>query len=217
MNRPNAYVAALRNEYIAEPLNKEEVSPDPIEQFKRWFEESLEAKVTEPTAMNLSTCTKDGRPSGRIVLLKGFDEKGFVFYTNYDSRKGKDLKDNPFGALTIFWPELHRQVRIEGPVKKIKGKESETYFESRPRESQIGALASAQSDVITDRQVLENNFEKYTRKYQDRSVPRPKNWGGYVLQPVEIEFWQGRPNRLHDRILYEAGENGDWSLCRLAP
>jgi pyridoxamine 5'-phosphate oxidase len=215
-------LAELRREYAREVLNRDHVADDPIEQFQDWFDEALNAEVEEPNAMTLSTAAPDGTPSARIVLLKGVDERGFRFYTNYDSRKGTELDQNPHAALVFWWAPLERQVRIEGSVERLPDDESTEYFRSRPRGSQLGAWASPQSRVVESREELEDNLQSVTDEYEDEPVPRPPNWGGYVVRPTQIEFWQGRPNRLHDRLRYrrpDTDSNGSaaWTLERLAP
>ena len=208
---------AMRRSYGDTPLSPENVIENPIEQFQFWFKNAVESEIYEPNAMMLSTATLEGKPSARIVLLKGIDEKGFRFFTNYDSSKGKEMADNPLVALTFFWDKIHRQIRIEGTVKKISAKASTEYFQSRPKGSQIGAWASPQSQTISGRDVLEKNKKGLVEQYTDAEVlPRPKHWGGYVVIPNRIEFWQGRDNRLHDRIVYEK-KRGGWKIFRLAP
>jgi len=211
------YTASLRREYLAQPLRKSDVTSNPFKQFERWFEEAINAQVLDPNAMTLATATKDGKPSCRIVLLKGFDKNGFIFYTNYKSRKAKELSENPYAALSFYWSEINRQVRIRGKVSKVSAKESEKYFHSRPKDSQIGALASPQSDIIKNRNMLEQEFAKLAKKYEKAKAPRSKHWGGYILKPLEFEFWQGRPSRLHDRVLYTRKKNKRWEIERLAP
>lgn len=198
-------------------LTEENVSPDPFLQFERWFDAALQAGLPEPEAMTLATATQDGAPSARMVLLKGFDQRGFVFYTNYESRKGVELADNPRAALVFFWVELHRQIRIEGRVSRVSDQESDAYFQSRPRGSQIAAVASAQSRVLSSREELDRAVEELTLRYEGSAVPRPPRWGGFRLRPSRFEFWQGRPNRLHDRLRYLPSADGDWRLERLAP
>ena len=207
----------LREEYRRASLNISEVASHPNVQFRKWFEEAQKSQIIEPNAMILSTSTRDGKPSARTVLLKGFDEKGFVFYTNYNSRKGKELATNPWGSLLFLWMPLQRQIRIEGKVVKLDPEISTKYFQSRPKGSQIGAYASPQSEVIADRFVLEEEEKRLEEKYRDQDqLPRPDYWGGYVVQADLFEFWQGRPNRLHDRIQYT--RNGEkWIIERLAP
>ena len=212
-------LADLRREYTRAELSRDHVADGPIEQFRDWFDEVQDAEVEEPNAMTLATAAADGTPSARIVLLKGLDERGFHFYTNYESRKGTDLSQNPRAALTFLWKPLERQVRIEGRVDRMPEAESTEYFHSRPRGAQLGAWASPQSYVIESRKALEQNLEDVTAEYEDRNeIPRPAHWGGYVVRPTEIEFWQGRPNRLHDRLRYRrASAENDWTLERLAP
>ncbi len=210
-------LASIRKEYSKAALEAKSVAKEPISQFTNWFEEAIAAKVPEPNAMNLATVNENGRPASRIVLLKGVENKMFVFYTNYQSRKGKELDENPACSLTFFWPELERQVRIEGVASRIDEKRSEHYFQSRPRGSQVGAWASPQSSMISDRSLLEERVKQIEAKYKgEEFLPKPNQWGGYEVDPIMIEFWQGRPSRLHDRILYTKDENG-WKINRLAP
>jgi pyridoxamine 5'-phosphate oxidase len=209
-------ISDLRIEYTLKSLDEKEVNPSPINQFKIWFDEALNAKVMEANAMTLSTVRKDGFPNSRIVLLKGVDE-GFVFFTNYNSAKGNELNEHPYAALTFFWPELERQVRLIGKVTKISAEESDEYFLSRPFSSQIGAWASPQSQTIPNRLFLEDNENRLREELDQNSMKRPENWGGYRLMALEVEFWQGRPSRLHDRILYTQEEAGIWKIQRLAP
>jgi len=206
-----------REDYHAASLSEATTKADPIKQFDIWFTEAQEAKVPEQNAMTLSTATHDGRPSARIVLLKGFNEKGFVFFTNYLSRKGKEITKNPVAALTFFWPALERQVNIEGTLEKVSKEESEKYFHSRPKNSQIGALVSPQSQEIESRDILEKKWNELAAEYADKDVPKPAFWGGFILKPNRIEFWQGRPSRLHDRIVYKRIDNKSWKKVRLAP
>lgn len=206
----------LRQDYRAAELSEADIDKNPIAQFAKWFKDALDAKLYEPNVMTLATADLSGKPSSRILLLKGFDEDGFVFFTNYNSKKGKDLQENPQAAMQFFWPELERQVRIEGIVAKATAEASTAYFHSRPKGSQIGASASPQSTVIPDREILEERVKELTATYQETEVPRPEHWGGYVLKPAHIEFWQGRPSRLHDRITYTS-VNGVWTINRLAP
>jgi pyridoxamine 5'-phosphate oxidase len=207
----------LRQDYSAASLNEKETSSNPIKQFEKWFNEALQGKVLEPNAMTLATATPDGRPSARIVLLKGFDVNGFAFYTNYLSRKGKELTKNPNAAIVFFWGELERQVRIEGTIEKLGKEQSEKYFHSRPALSQIGALASPQSQEIDSREMLETKMSQLQTEYTDKEIPKPSYWGGYILKPRVIEFWQGRRSRLHDRIVYKKIDNKTWKKVRLAP
>lgn len=189
---------------------------DPIEQFRRWFDEALNANLHEPNAMTLATASNDGKPSARIVLLKGCDERGFAFYTNYEGRKANDLDENPRAALVFYWGELERQVRIEGTVSRISDQESDEYFASRPRGSQLGAWASEQSQPAERRGSLEEKLRSLEAEYADREVPRPPFWGGYRVEPEAVEFWQGRENRLHDRLVYRRTDGG-WRIERLQP
>ncbi|WP_435354647.1 pyridoxamine 5'-phosphate oxidase [Emticicia sp. SJ17W-69] len=209
-------LASLRLSYSQNELLEKNVLSNPFKQFALWFEEALDAQVLEPNAMHVSTIS-DGKPHGRIVLLKGFDENGFVFFTNYESNKGKEIEKNIFASLTFFWGDLERQVRIEGKIDKVSVQESDEYFHSRPRGSQIGAWVSNQSKVIENRQVLEERLLNLEKEFEQTEViPRPAHWGGYRVIPDKIEFWQGRPNRLHDRILYTKNVN-DWKIERLSP
>jgi pyridoxamine 5'-phosphate oxidase len=213
-----AELSRLRKEYSLHELTEAHTAPDPFGQFRQWLEEALRSGLPEPTAVHLCTVSADGRPSGRIVLLKGFSGAGFTFFTNYESRKGQELAGNPQVCLTFFWPEIERQVRIEGTAAKVAPQVSKEYFESRPRGSQIGAIASPQSRVILDRQVLEEKVEQLSEHYRgDKAIARPAHWGGYCVVPSAIEFWQGRPSRLHDRILYTPDPKGGWLKQRLAP
>lgn len=209
-------IADIRREYSLHSLNENDVASSPIEQFTKWWNDAMESQVTEVNAMTLATCDKDGKPSARIVLLKGFDERGFIFFTNYESRKAKNLAENPKAALIFFWKEIERQIRIEGTVEKAAAQESDAYFFSRPEGSRIGAWASPQSKIITGRNVLEENVQKYKEEFKN-SIPRPPHWGGYRVMPELIEFWQGRSNRLHDRIQYTKTAGGSWKVDRLAP
>jgi pyridoxamine 5'-phosphate oxidase len=210
-------ISALRRNYAMESLSESDVQPDPIAQFNKWFQEALDSSLPEPNAMTLATADKLGRPSARTVLLKSYDHAGFVFYTNYESKKGAELAENPYAALLFTWLELERQIRIEGTVTRVTEAESTAYFQSRPKGSQIGAWASPQSRVIPGRAVLEQNVAALLAQYADAEVlPKPAHWGGYLVQPELIEFWQGRESRLHDRIQYRL-ENGAWTIERLAP
>ena len=202
----------LREQYAKSSLLKNNVSSDPVKQFSKWFNEALKAGIPEPNAMSLATASEDGRPSVRIVLLKGFDERGFVFFTNYKSRKGKELNENPNACLVFFWKELERQIKLEGKIEKISSEESDAYFLSRPPGSQVGAWASPQSTVITGREVLDANVLKYTRQFEQNPLQRPQHWGGYRLKPQLVEFWQGRQSRLHDRLQYTIQENNTWKI-----
>lgn len=206
----------LRQDYRAAALAEGDVDKSPIVQFGKWFKDALDAQLYEPNVMTLATADLSGKPSARILLLKGFDENGFVFFTNYASKKGQQLAENPQASMVFFWPELERQVRIDGTIVKVSAEESTAYFHSRPKGSQIGATASPQSSVIADRDSLEERVKEVTATYTDQEVPRPEHWGGYLLEPDLIEFWQGRPSRLHDRINYQLVE-GVWTINRLAP
>ncbi len=212
-----ASLEALRKDYSKARLDTQTVAKEPIAQFEQWFGEAMEAQLPEPNAMNLATITKIGRPASRIVLLKGIESGCFVFYSNYQSQKGKDLDENPSCALNFFWPELERQVRIEGIAARVSEEKSTAYFQSRPRSSQIGAWASPQSVVISDRSILEERVKQIEKKYEGQTtLPKPKQWGGFQVEPHLIEFWQGRPSRLHDRIVYTR-QDKDWKISRLAP
>ncbi len=207
----------IRSEYRLNELHEEQVLNDPIKQFQKWFEEALHSKVTEPNAMTLATVDPKGQPDARIVLLKQVNEKGFSFFTNYRSRKGQQLAHTDQVALVFFWPELERQVRIKGKVEKLSFEESDAYFRKRPKGSQIGALASPQSETIADRRVLQSAFDDLAMEYAEAEVPTPAHWGGYLVRPHQVEFWQGRPSRLHDRLLFKSEAGSKWTIERLAP
>lgn len=207
----------VRVEYGRGKLEEREVAPDAIEQFHKWFAEATTAGVAEPNAMTLATADRSGVPSARVVLLKSFDARGFSFYTNFDSRKGRELKSNPRAALCFFWQPLERQVRIEGIVEKVDRAESERYFATRPRQAQIGAWVSQQSQPITSRAELERLEAELQKRFANAPVPLPDYWGGYRVVPHAIEFWQGRPSRLHDRLLYTRSDHGGWAIRRLSP
>jgi pyridoxamine 5'-phosphate oxidase len=210
-------LADLRKEYSRASLDLSSVQGDPVTQFEKWFDEAMQSGVAEPNAMTLSTVNEQGKPSARIVLLKGIEKNTFQFFTNYQSKKGKELEINPACALTFFWPELERQIRIEGVCERVEAGVSDTYFQSRPRGSQIGAWSSPQSTLIKDRKILEERVEAMEKKFEGNKVlPRPNQWGGYQVAPLLIEFWQGRPNRLHDRIQFTRDEKR-WLVHRLAP
>ena len=207
-----------RKEYEQATLDETTVAPDPIRQFSAWYDEAVAAGVPEPEAMTLATATPAGRPSARVVLLRGFDTQGFCFYTNYGSHKGRELTANPHAALTFHWPDLERQIRIEGCVERTTAAESDEYFRTRPSTSRIGAWSSPQSEVISDRGSLEALFARFRADHPDDSaIPRPPNWGGFRVVPERIEFWQGRPSRLHDRLRFRRDADGAWTLERLAP
>ena len=207
----------IRKEYKLKTLNEKHVETSAIQQFDKWWLEAINSSIDEVNAMTLATATPDGKPSARIVLLKGYDVKGFVFFTNYESHKGKELEINPQAAIVFFWKELERQIRLEGIIEKVSEEESNTYFFSRPKGSQIGAWASPQSQVIESRQIIENNAANYTQKFEKESMQRPEYWGGYRLKPQLFEFWQGRESRLHDRLQYTLNKEGNWKIERLAP
>lgn len=198
-------------------LDEREVDPNPINQFRRWFEDAKATGLPLPEAMTLATSSSGSIPSARLVLLKQVDEDGFVFYTNYQSRKARDLDANPFASLVFYWPQLDYQVRIEGTVTRTSEAESDEYFQTRPRESQLGAIASPQSEVIAGRNVLEKRFAELEQSYAGKAIPRPEHWGGYRVKPERIEFWKSRPGRLHDRLRYERQSDGSWRCVRLAP
>jgi len=209
--------SASHYEHAAKGLRRSDLDPDPIKQFANWFTAAIEAGIHDVNAMSLATAGPDARPSVRIVLLKGFDQDGFVFFTNYESEKGKQLEANPYAALAFYWIELDRQIRISGKVKKTSRKESQTYFHSRPVGSQLSAWASRQSEVIDARRVLDARMAEMTERFAGKPVPLPPHWGGYRLTPDTMEFWQGRLNRLHDRFRYTREVSGDWLIERLAP
>ncbi|MEZ4988861.1 MAG: pyridoxamine 5'-phosphate oxidase [Saprospiraceae bacterium] len=208
----------LRENYDRGKLLESQAAADPFQQFTLWFREAEEAKIPEPNAMILATSTGDGRPSARVVLLKGVEEHGFVFYTNYASRKGQEIAENPHVALVFNWLELHRQIRIEGLIEKVDADTSTAYFQSRPKGSQIGAWASPQSRPISSRELLKEKVQELEKQYHEADhLPRPAHWGGYRVMPYTLEFWQGRTSRLHDRLLYSLEDGGKWKVERLAP
>jgi pyridoxamine 5'-phosphate oxidase len=213
----NISIADLRQNYSLGGLHEDEADANPFRQFQVWFQQALEAGIIEPNAMTLATVNREGKPSARMVLMKDFDERGFVFFTNYESAKGRQLDENPWAALVFWWAELERQVRIEGAVEKVSPEESDKYFPLRPLNSQLGAWASQQSEVIPNREILEQRLAEFQKKYANQPIPRPPHWGGFRVIPVAIEFWQGRPSRLHDRLLYLLNEEGNWIRKRLSP
>ncbi|MFK7905193.1 MAG: pyridoxamine 5'-phosphate oxidase [Chitinophagales bacterium] len=218
MDEKQILVSKLRQNYRFNTLSEKEAKTNPFEQFNTWFEEALDSEIREPNAMTIATVSSDGHPSARIVLLKGYSEEGFIFYTNYESRKGKELAKNPYIAILFFWDILERQIRIEGKIERLSTEVSDNYFNKRPKSSRIGALASPQSQVIADRNIIEENMQELSKKYEDTEfIPRPGHWGGYIVVPSMIEFWQGRQSRLHDRLQYSLLEDGSWKMERLAP
>ncbi len=214
---PDNSISHLRKEYTIAGLTENELDSNPFKQFRKWLNQALEAGLPEPTAMTLATATKDGKPSARMVLLKHFDEEGFVFFTNYESRKGRELLRNPAAALVFYWVEFERQVRIIGTAKKVSREESEQYFRTRPIGSQLGAWASKQSEILQSRQEIEKRVLELEAQYTNKEIPVPPVWGGFRIKPTEIEFWQGRPNRLHDRLRYALARGGKWKMVRLSP
>ncbi|SMO43512.1 pyridoxamine 5'-phosphate oxidase [Solitalea koreensis] len=218
MNIEKTALENLRQEYSAQSLLETDINKNPFIQFDTWFNEALQSGIIEPNAMTISTSTVAGKPSARVVLLKGFDENGFTFFTNYQSRKGAEIEQNPNVCLSFFWIELQRQIIIEGTVQKVDKEESTRYFQSRPKGSQIGAWASAQSQAITNRSVLEQKWAELEKQYEHSDVlPKPDHWGGFLVNPNFFEFWQGRPSRLHDRLQYTKGTNNEWKIQRVAP
>ena len=209
--------AVWRYEHVGEGLRRSDLNPDPIKQFANWFTAAIEAGIRDVNAMSLATAARDGKPSVRIVLLKTFDQDGFVFFTNYESAKGKQLAANPHAGVGFYWIELDRQIRVNGKVEKTSREESLTYFHSRPVGSQLSAWASRQTEVIDGRRVLEARMAEMAERFGDKPIPLPPHWGGYRLRPERMEFWQGRPNRLHDRFHYRRQENGSWLIERLSP
>jgi len=209
-------IANLREEYTRGGLSEEDLTADPIILFRKWLEEAVESKAAEPNAMSLATISEDGTPNSRVVLLKEVGDRSIRFYTNYTSRKGKDLEINPFAAVSFWWPELERQVRMKGSIKKVSREESDEYFKSRPRESQLGAWASSQSSVVENREKLKEDYDNVSKQFKNTVIPTPEYWGGIDIYVNEIEFWQGRPSRLHDRILFTF-EQDEWKYKRLQP
>lgn len=210
-------IADIRRDYSCQALSEQNADTNPLKQFAKWWEEAVHSKIDEVNAMTLATASLDGLPSARIVLLKGFDENGFVFFTNYESYKGQQLAENPKACLVFFWKELERQVRITGLVKKVSEDESDEYFNSRPEGSRIGTWVSPQSRIVENRQAIDKKFIELSAKMEGTIIRRPPYWGGYIVQPVMIEFWQGRPSRLHDRLQYTLQDDGQWKIDRLAP
>lgn len=210
-------IASIRKEYAMQTLSEKDIEANPFLQFTKWWDEAIKSELEEINAMTLATASVNGIPSARIVLLKAATDEGFIFFTNYNSNKGLDLAQNPKACLVFFWSPLERQIRIEGMVEKISEAESDEYFHSRPVESRIGAWASPQSSVIAARETIEKNVAMYQQQFADGNIPRPPHWGGYIVKPVQVEFWQGRPGRLHDRIQYTLLEEGGWKTERLAP
>jgi len=210
-------LADMRKDYSLAGLLEKDLAKNPFRQFEQWFQEAEAAKIPEPNAMTLATCGRDGRPAARTVLLKGCDGRGFVFYSNYESRKGRELDANPRATLLFPWVAMERQITVEGPVGRVTREESEVYFHSRPRQSQLAAWASPQSIAVAGRAVIEESFRVIEKKYEGREVPLPPNWGGFRLAPETVEFWQGRRSRLHDRLRYRRETGGDWVVERLAP
>jgi pyridoxamine 5'-phosphate oxidase len=209
--------ADIRRDYKLQTLSEKDVAEDPIKQFDKWWEQAINSNIDEVNAMTLATVSKDGQPSARIVLLKGYDDNGFVFFTNYNSRKGHELQNNNKACLVFFWKELERQIRIEGSIQKISATDSDAYFTSRPTLSKIGAWASPQSEAVPSRTYLEQRLSEMEKNFNGKEIERPEHWGGYTVQPNYIEFWQGREGRLHDRICYNLNDDGKWSTGRLAP
>ncbi|MFN5325204.1 MAG: pyridoxamine 5'-phosphate oxidase [Bacteroidota bacterium] len=211
------FLNSSRKEYDLDELKEDSASGSPFDQFGLWMDYAIQMQINEPNALTLSTVSQDNRPTSRIVLLRAFDEHGFVFYTNYNSRKGSDLASNPYAAMNFFWPDLHRQIRIEGVIEKVPNEVSDRYFLSRPRESRIGAWVSDQSGLLDSRETLEVKYESMLREFEGKEIPRPPHWGGFRLYPSLFEFWQGRTSRLHDRITYSRNEKNGWNIQRLYP
>lgn len=217
MNSLKEYISQLRYDFSKQTLEESEIDKNPFIQFEHWFKDAVSSNVLSPNAMVLATTTPEGKPSARVMLLRDFTEKGFVFYTNYNSHKGIQLACNPYAAITFFWAELERQVRIEGIIEKQSEAESDDYFSIRPDGSKLGAWSSQQSEPVTNRAILEKNFKDIQSRFKGQAIPRPSFWGGYYLMPTLFEFWQGRPNRMHDRIVYLLQENKNWHIERLSP
>ena len=213
----NRNIADIRKDYQLQSLLETDVASNPFEQFNRWWDDAIKSELDEVNAMTLATASATGMPSARIVLLKSVSADGFVFFTNYNSNKGKELEENPFACLVFFWKELERQIRITGTIEKVSAAESDEYFYSRPVGSRIGAWASPQSSIISSRETIETNIVKYEQEFGGTEITRPPHWGGYIVKPTLIEFWQGRPNRLHDRIQYSKLQDVIWNIERLAP
>jgi pyridoxamine 5'-phosphate oxidase len=210
-------IADIRKDYKLQTLIEADIATDPIVQFDKWWDDAVKSEIEEVNAMTLATASADGIPSARIVLLKGYDKNGFTFFTNYQSLKGRQMEQNNNVCLVFFWKELERQIRISGNVEKISAADSDTYFTSRPVGSRIGAWVSPQSTVIEKREIIENKLKVLEQQFNDGNIPRPPHWGGYIVKPTQLEFWQGRPNRLHDRIKYSLQKNSSWLIERLAP
>ena len=217
MEKIKTYIKLLRIEFTSGVLDESDISKNPVTQFSKWLQNAIDASVNEPNAMTLATTSADLTADARIVLLRNYDSKGFSFFTNYNSIKGKQIRHNKKACLNFFWPELQRQVRIKGTIEKLTSQTSDQYFNTRPRESQIAAWASSQSETLINRDALEKRYKEYEKKFAGDKVPRPSHWGGFRLKPVHFEFWQGRKSRLHDRIVYEKLRNGKWNIQRLNP
>lgn len=212
------YLNQIRHEFTKQTLDEDSVTENPMELYAKWFEEAVGSQILDPKAIVISTVNLEGKPSSRVVYVRGIKDDGFLFYTNYNSQKGKELENNPNVAINIFWAELERQIRAEGVVEKLSAEESDAYFAARPRESQIGAWASDQSEQLTDRKELEKKFDTFRAKFKDEEkIPRPPHWGGYIIKCDYFEFWQGRASRLHDRIFYSKEKDNNWKIGRLSP